>query len=193
MVKIYTDKELIAQVKKLKTFSKIPSNRWILGVRSKADLPNLFDDKFYIFEGEKFIDVITGTTNAGLTVLKNFYKYNKKGAAVLASDRWYYDVWIYGMHKGKIPALLQLGSMVSVFRDNDRDDKAEEIGKAETGFFGINFHLNDYNIQSKLSKKMIDSWSAGCQVPNETLKYMKQMHYFEKCGHKVSYCLIKEF
>ena len=72
MVRNYTDKELLDRVKSLKTYKTLPSNRWILGVRSKADIPNEFDDKFYIFEGEKFIDVLTGTTHPGLTILKNF-------------------------------------------------------------------------------------------------------------------------
>lgn len=193
MVRQYKDKELLDRVKTLKTFSSIPTNRWILGVRSKADIPNQFDDKFYIFEGEKFIDVLIGTTNPGITILKNFYKYNPKGAAIVAADKWYRDLWVFGMHRGKIPALLQLGSMITIYRDGDKDDKSEELGKSENGFYGINFHLNDYNLQSKLTKKMINGWSAGCQVPNETLKYLKQMQYFEKCGHKVTYCLINEF
>lgn len=193
MVRTYKDKELLDRVKTLKTFSSIPKNRWILGVRSKADIPNQFDDKFYIFEGEKFIDVMTGTTHPGLTILKNFYKYNNVGAAVVAADKWYHDLWVYGMHRGKIPALLQLGSMITIYRDGDKDEKSEETGNSINGFFGINFHLNDYNLQSKLTKKMINGWSAGCQVPNETLKYLKQMHYFEKCNHKVTYCLLNEF
>ena len=193
MVRNYTDKELLDRVKSLKTYKTLPSNRWILGVRSKADIPNEFDDKFYIFEGEKFIDVLTGTTHPGLTILKNFYKFNNVGAAVVESDKWYHDLGVKGMHKGKIPALLQLGNKISVYRDGDKDDKSEELGSSIDGFYGINFHLNNHNFDSKLTKKMINGWSAGCQVLNETLKYVKQMQYFEHCNHKVTYCLIKEF
>lgn len=193
MVRSYKDKELLDKVKSLSSFSFIPSSRWILGVRSKADESNIFDDKFYIFEGEKFIDVLTGTTHPGLTILKNFHKYNSKGAAVVASDRWYYDLWVFGMHKGKIPALLQLGNKITVYRDGDGDGKSEEIGNTESGFFGINFHLNSYNLQSKLTKTQINDWSAGCQVPNQTDKYLKQMEYFKDYKGKVSYCLINEF
>lgn len=193
MVRSYKDKELLDKVKSLSSFSSIPSSRWILGVRSKVDESNVFDDKFYIFEGEKFIDVLTGTTHPGATILENYHKYNSKGAAVVESDKWYYDLWVYGMHKGKIPALLQLGNKISVYRDGDKDGKSEEIGEKQIGFFGINFHLNSYNLQSKLTKTQINDWSAGCQVPNQTDKYLKQMEYFKEHKGKVSYCLINEF
>jgi hypothetical protein len=193
MVRSYKDKELLDKVKSLSSFSSIPSSRWILGVRSKEDESNVFDDKFYIFEGEKFIDVITGTTHPGATILKNYHKYNSKGAAVVESDKWYYDLWVFGMHKGKIPALLQLGNKISVYRDGDKDGKSEEIGEKQIGFFGINWHLNSYNLTSKLTKTQINDWSAGCQVPNDTTKYMKQMEYFKTCKHKITYCLINEF
>lgn len=193
MVKSYTDKQLLDRVKSLPNFSSIPSSRWILGVRSAKDESNIFDDKFYIFEGEKFIDVISGTTNPGVTILKNFHKYNSKGAAIVKSDKWYYDLWIFGMHKGKIPALLQLGNQITVYRDGDGDDKSEELGQEYVGYFGINWHLNTYNLSSKLTKIQINDWSAGCQVPNNTAKYLAQMKYFKEHKGKVTYCLIKEF
>ena len=87
-----------------------------------------------MFEGEKFIDVVTGTTNPGTPVLQGgFLKYNKVGAAVVKSDTWYYDVWAYGLHMGKMPALRQVGK-ITVFRDGDKDSKSEEIGAPITGF-----------------------------------------------------------
>jgi hypothetical protein len=193
MVKNYTDKQLLDRVKKLPTFSSIPLGLWILGVRSAADLTNQFDDKFYIFRGEKFLQVLTGTTHPGTTILRNHYKYNSKGAAVVMADRWYYDLWVYGKHKGKMPALLQLGNKITVYRDGDKDNKAEEIGEIQTGFFGINFHTNNYDLNTKLTKTEINDWSAGCQVANQVMKYRDLMQLFEKEKGKFTYCLIKEF
>lgn len=201
MVKSYTDEQLLSRVRQLPSFKRIPTERWILGVRSTADLPNMYDDKFYVFEGEKNIAVLTGTTHPGITILKHFEKYNKAGAAILKSDEWYYDVWKYGMHKGKMPALLQLGGPFKVYRDGDKDDKAEEGGKLYEGYFGINHHTNTYDWTPKsldIEKDDIDAWSAGCQVVNERDDFKKQMDYYREAARTgkqktVTFCLLKEF
>lgn len=201
MVRNYSDKELLEKVKMLPSFKGIPVDHWILGIRSKDDQPGKFDDKFYEFNGEKFIRVLTGTTHPGLTILKNFEKYSTKGAAVLKSDEWYYGVWKWGLHKGKMSALLQLGSPLLVYRDDDKDLKAEEQGTIYKGYFGINFHTNTYNWSKENLEVHIDdigAWSAGCQVPNERDKFQEMMKYYEEASKKgtqkfVSYCLIKEF
>ena len=202
MVRKYTDKQLLDRVKQLSNYSAIPNGRWILGVRSNEDMPNYFDDKFYEFEGEKFIRVVTGTTNPGLSILKGGYKhYNKLGAAIVKSDKWYYNVWKYGLHKGKMPALLQIGAKIDVYRDGDNDSKSEELGAAISGWYGINYHTNTYDFRQgslKLTKSSIDGWSAGCQVINEREKYMQQMEWYEAAAKSkkqeyVTYCLINEF
>ena len=110
MVRAYTDKQLLDKVKTLRNFKSIPSEHWILGVRSNEDTPNRFDDKFYLFKGEQFIAVASGTTNPGTLTLKQFEKVNKSGAAVVVADSWYYNLWKFGKHNGKVDALLQLGS-----------------------------------------------------------------------------------
>lgn len=201
MVRNYTDEQLLDKVRSLPSFKRIPAERWILGVRSSADLPGKFDDKFYEFEGNSFIRVLTGTTHPGLTILSHFEKYNKAGAAVLKSDEWYYDVWKYGMHKGRMPALLQLGAEVLVHRDGDKDNKAEETGKAIKGWFGINFHTNTYNwsdANMQIDTDDIGAWSAGCQVSNDRDVFKKMMEYYSYAAKAdtqktVSYCLLKEF
>jgi len=53
MVKNYSDAQLIARVKALPSFKKIPAGRWIIGIRSNEDYTDKFDDKFYEFEAEK--------------------------------------------------------------------------------------------------------------------------------------------
>lgn len=201
-VKSYTDDQLLSRVKALPSFKSIPKGRWIIGVRSDEDTENKFDDKFYVYEGEKFIQVMSGTTNPGKTILRGGFKsYNSEGAAVVKADEWYYDLWKYGLHKGKMPALLQLGAQIIVFRDGDQDGKSEEIGKPIKGWFGINFHTNTYDFSKanlKVKAEDIGSWSAGCQVINDREKYAEQMKYFSlalKNGSQthVSYVLLKEF
>lgn len=191
MVKQYKDTQLLERVKSLQSFNGIPKGRWILGVRSNEDTPNSFDDKFYIFEGEKFIDVLRGTTNPGTPTLKQFEKVNKDGAFVLKSDEWYYNVWHYGLHHGKVDALLQVGAKMLGYRDTDKDDKSEEIGNLVCGYFGINFHPNTYQKSGK-GTESIGWWSAGCQVVND-LKYNATIKWFKKNQHIVTYCLINEF
>ena len=138
--------------------------------------------------------VIKGTTNPGVTILKSFGKFNPSGAAVVKSDEWYYDLWKFGKHHGKIDALLQLGTKVKVYRDGDKDNKSEEQGLLQEGFFGINYHSNGYDIDAKATGTVVGGWSAGCQVPCEIQKYKKQMQEFKASKQSTfTYCLLKEF
>jgi len=191
MVRPYTDKELLEKVKSLSSFKSIPSGYWLLGVRSLDDLPNRFDDKIYLFKNEDFVLVTSATTNAGTPTLRQFEKINKDGAAVLKANEWYYNVWKYGKHNGKVEALLQLGNKVKVFRDTDKDDKSEEQGKLQEGYFGINFHPNTYDL-SRPTSNLVGWWSAGCQVVNNVAKY-KTIIRLVKPQKYVTYCLINEF
>ena len=191
MVRQYTDKQLLARVKELDSFKNIPAGYWLLGVRSLDDIPNTFDDKIYLFKGEEFVLVTSATTNPGTPTLKQFEKVNKDGAAVLKADQWYYNVWKYGKHNGKVEALLQLGNKVQVYRDTDRDSKSEEQGALQSGYFGINFHPNTYDL-SKGSGTNIGWWSAGCQVVNNIPNY-KTMIKLLKNEKFVTYCLVDEF
>ena len=189
-MKNYTDEQLLNRVKGLKSFIHIPNDYWILGVQSKEDKFNEFDDKFYLFKGEKFIMVTTGTTNAGLTGLKNYETYNSEGCAVIKTDEWYYTLWRPGLHKGKMRALKQY-SAIKYYRDWNKNDKVEEIGKVREGIIGINFHTASYQPYNVITR-LIGGWSTGCQVANNTADYYKILDYI---GNQdvVSYCLIKEF
>jgi hypothetical protein len=191
MVRQYTDKQLLARVKELDSFKNIPAGYWLLGVRSNEDIPNTFDDKIYMFKGEEFVLVTSATTNPGTPTLRQFERVNRNGAAVLKADQWYYNVWKYGKHQGKVEALLQLGNTVQVYRDTDRDSKSEEQGALQSGYFGINFHPNTYDL-SKGSGTNIGWWSAGCQVVNNIPNY-KTMIKLLKNEKFVTYCLVDEF
>lgn len=194
-VRDYTAEELLSQFKKLADFKGVPKGYWIIGVRNTEDLPDKFDDKFFFMEDESLIMSTTGTTNPGLSVIKGgFKKYNKHGAAVVESDRIYYDVWKYGAHLGYMPALKQLGNVITVFRDGNLDHLSEEIGEKMTGWYGINFHTATKNYLGDIVKSTIGGWSAGCQVCNRTKEYMEIINAIKSSGQsKVTYCLLKEF
>ena len=197
-VRSYSDKQLLDHVKALPSFKGFPKGIWILGVRSNEDTFDTYDDKFYIFEGEKFLEVITGTTNPGGKILKGgFLRFNKVGAAVLKSDEWYYDVWKYIYRSSRGHELRQVRNMI-VFRDGDMDEKAEEIGKPIVGLFGINFHTNTFKWYNDVLNWIIGSWSAGCQVTNRRTRFLDWMNVLKKRRANgsqpfVTYCLINEF
>ena len=201
-VRKYTDKELLDYVKSLDTFKNIPKGRWIIGVRSNEDATDVFDDKFYEYEGEKFIRVLTGTTNAGYSILKGgFTRYNKKGTAILKANEWYYNVWQFGLHRRRMKALRQVGAKVKVYRDGNKNGKSEEIGEYTRGWYGINYHTNTYDFSKRslrIVKWIIGGWSAGCQVINDRQAYAEQMEWYREAYYNnkqefVTYVLIDEF
>ena len=190
-VRNYTAKELLRKVESLPSFKKIPKGYWLLGVQSNEDGFNIFDDKFYLFKGRSFIDVTTGTTNAGITGLLNYDRYNSKGFAVIKTDEWYYGLWRYGLHRGRMPALRQIRP-IKFFRDWNKNKKVEEIGKMYEGIIGINFHTVTYQKNLSFWRKLIGGWSVGCQVLNRVGKYYEFLDRM-KDQKEVDYCLIKEF
>lgn len=157
----------------------------IIGVRSKANEKNNFDDTIYVING-KFFSSYSCTTNPGTYWLLNLM--NPKGTAVLAPGQ-YQDTFAFGLHQGKYEALVQI-KPVTVFRDNDKDDTAEEQGVKESGMFGIHIHRANPSIISKL----IDKWSAGCQVLNDPKQFDALMAACKKSKNKsFTYTLLEEF
>ncbi len=190
-VRGYGDQELLDKVSSLPSFNGFPEDYWLLGVQSQEDAFNTYDDKFYLFKGKKFIMVTTGTTNAGKNGLKDYGKYNKYGFAVIKTNEWYYDLWKYGKHRGRMDALRQV-KKIKHYRDGDKDNKVEEQGKLYNSIIGINFHTNTYNKFGNGVKKLIGGWSLGCQVCNKYDHYRRILDYVME-QDSVSYCLIKEF
>lgn len=192
-VRSFTSDELLVRVKGLPSFKSLPKGYWLVGVRSIEDETNKFDDKFYLFRDEEFVTMTTGTTNPGAPVLQGgFLKYNKAGAAIVKSDEIYYDVWTYGLHMGKMPALKQVGNFW-VYRDGDMDGKSEEIGTPIKGAgYGINFHAATYDPNFKGLQENIGDWSAGCQVVNDKQKHL-QIISMIKAQTRISYALLKEW
>lgn len=162
--------------------------RWLpfqlIGIRSSADKPNAFDDLLGYVDGDNIV-WHTGTTNPGVHWLKKFM--NPAGCAVLAEGQ-HINSWIIGKHKGQYEALVQYGPL-DVYRDIDKDDKSEQMGKPVRGVYGINFH----RANPKFISSIIDKWSAGCQVRNNPKEYDEFMTACKNSGLKFfSYILLNE-
>lgn len=187
----YTNEQLLKKAKALPNFDVPLWEYWIIGVRSKADAPDKFDDKFYLFCGNTFVSMATGTTNPGKPILTGGYKeYNRNGAAVLKADTFYKHLWKKGMHKGRVKALVQINPCW-VHRDNDNDYNSEQLGTPQKGMFGINFHCSTYKLLGMV-KTVIGAWSAGCQVVNNDKQYEAIIDVIPS-EQKVSYVLLMEF
>lgn len=195
MVKNYTDKQLLDRVKVTNGFKAVPKDYWLLAVRSEEDAFNTFDDKVYLFKGEKCELVTSCTTNpGGPALLGGYKKYNKVGAAVIKSDEWYYGVYRYGLHNNRMPALRQQKPML-YYRDGNGDKKVDEVGQITEAVYYTNFHFNSYKVFDRIKNtlsKLIGEWSYGCIVCNEEDKYEEIINKTKKQS-SVSMCLIKEF
>jgi hypothetical protein len=181
-MKLYTIDELKSQFNKL-------GYKWLdfqfIGIRSNADLPNVFDDMFYVIN-KNSITHYTCTTNAGTHWLMNLL--NPKGTAVLKPNQ-YIDTWQIGLHQGKYEAFVQV-KPVDVYRDKNKNNKAEELGTTDRGLFGINIH----RANEKIVSKFIDKWSAGCQVLNNPADFQTVLTYAKLSNQKLfTYTLLKEF
>lgn len=181
-MKKYTIGELQFEFKKL-------GYQWfdfmIVGIRSTLDKPNEFDDLIGLVANGK-VTWFTGTTNPGVHWLKNIM--NPKGTAVLKPGQ-YINTWALGLHQGKYEALRQV-KPVTVYRDKDLDDKSEETATTDTGLFGINIH----RANEKAISKIIDKWSAGCQVLNNPADFKTLLDSCKESKLKAfTYTLLKEF
>lgn len=192
----YSDKQLLDRV--LEVGGEIEDDKYlIIGVQNSKDTFNKFDDKFYLFLGDQFKLVTTGTTNPGGNALLNFDKSgNKAGAAVWKTNEFYKDLYSYGLHKGKMPCLRQV-KPIKYYRDNDKDMKAEEQGELFEGIIYANFHGVSYTYDPKVNhnivKTDINGWSYGCQVCNVMEDYEKIIEAVRTHPLKANYCLLKEF
>ncbi len=187
-VKNYTDQQILNRVNSLPSFKGFPPIYWLGGVRSNEDAFNEPDDKFYLFKGEQFVKVFPGTTNAGSDLLKPT---NPRGVGVIKADEIYYDVWGQGWHHGKVWAWKQVKAFL-IHRDNDRDQRTEELGVAKLELGGFNFHPMSYVKGSTEFRYKIGPWSIGCQCPAVRSDFDEVMTL--TFGQKnLSYALLREW
>jgi hypothetical protein len=131
----------------------------LVGIRSKLNVPNVFNDILCLFMPDGTEHFWNITTDPGTTYLVK--PINPKGCAVLKEGQ-YLNVWYLGYHQGKADhrALRQCGTF-TVFRDNDKDLLAEPVGTEDTG---TNFGINCHGAAKNADTTKIGPWSAGCQV-----------------------------
>jgi hypothetical protein len=197
-VRSYQTKELLDKMKSLPSFKGMPQGHHVIVVRSNENQPDAFDDKLYLFKAETFIDVMPCTSNSGTYGLKNFIKFNNKGTAVIKFDEIYYDAFMKSdnkaikHHNGKMQCLRQIAPL-KYYRDNDGDDKAEEIGNVVEGIYGTNVHANSYTTKKGIISWLVGQWSVGCTVINDLTKYYDVLLANVQLGEKVTYTGLKEF
>lgn len=192
-VRQYTDQELLDRVEAIGgTIPNVGDKYLIIGVQSQEDTFNKFDDKFYVFDGNQFKQVSTGTTNSGKTALHFFDNYNLAGAAVWKTDQWCPNLYERGYHKGRMRALRQ-SQKVYFYRDTDKDSKAEETGTLHHDIIYVNMHGVDYDPYSNITKEFINGWSFGCQVWNRMGDYRQMIKATWDRNKPVDYALLKEF
>lgn len=181
-MKIYTKDQLKAKFTQL-NYKWLPYH--LIGIRSKEDKINEFDDNLYLVTKDNFYQ-FTGTTNPGTYWHQTLI--NGRGVAVLKPGQ-YIDCWILGKHRGVYPAWTQ-AKPVTVCRDTDKDNKSECNGVEQKGLFGINIHRASETIISK----WVDKWSAGCQVFNNPNQFKAFIDESTKSGQKYfTYTLLDEF
>jgi hypothetical protein len=190
-MKNYLVSDIINKVQSLDTFIHIPNNYWLIGIRSNEDQFNKFDDMFYLMYQDFIIRTYKGTTNPGATALKNFETYNKLGAAVLKSNVIVYDSHYRGLHRGKVLAYRQ-GKSFPYYRDNNKNDRSEEIGEEYNDIIYANIHPSSYLEGQDITTEYINGWSLACQVFANTTEYYD---FMEKTQDQqfLTYCLLKEF
>jgi hypothetical protein len=180
-MKTYSLEQLKAKFKEL-GYEWLPF--MFIGIRSKADEANKFDDTF-VFVKNDILRFFPNTTNPGAVYLQKLL--NPKGAAVLVPGQ-YKNAWGLGLHRGKYTALVQVRP-VSVYRDADKDLKSENNGVIDTGLFGINIHKANTGISL-----LINGHSAGCQVFQNSADFDTIIAECKMCGQKqFTYTLLLEF
>lgn len=163
----------------------------IVGLRNDSVIPNRFDDEIHVFytkeDGSWNYHIWPATTDPGTFWLNN--PSYEQGTAILAQGQ-YQDSYAIGKHKGLYVALIQ-NRPVTVIRDYDRDALLDFYnGERQTGNFGINIH----RAESSGSTKLINKYSAGCQVFQDAHDFEQFMVLCEQhrrlYGNSFTYALV---
>lgn len=141
----------------------------IIGVRTSDKMNNLFDDELWLIykneAGEQCFNRFSITTQPGKYWMQAKLGH-PDGTFILALGQ-YKGAYQIGLHKGKYEALVQRGRVYG-YRDNNKNKLYDmDPDTIVDGFFGINIHRSNPYTASKL----VDRWSAGCQVFADPIEY----------------------
>lgn len=189
----FTDDEILDRIQELPSFKGWLPGIYDVWIRSSADVYDAFDDKAFTYqvhsEGSQpvFIMSRNGTTNAGSYGLKHFSDYNHDGCAVLKADMMVYESHQFGLHKGKSEAYRQVKGF-PYFRDNNRNERSEEIGPEYNNPIGANIH------RAGVNSTVIKNWSVACLVTANLSKFLEFLDFCKRQGKPpVTLVILKEF
>ena len=179
----------------------------IIGIRTKIEVPDVFNDLLAIVYKENGVEVMKVfciTTDPGVFYQKNLL--NSQGCAIVEPGQWL-DAYSCGYHKGydgtkmnpktltPYPAhrALILTGHIMIKRDADKDGVAGNSGVVVKGDgTGCNIH----GAMRADVTRTIGPWSAGCQVFaawKEKEAFMDICEKYRTFVHnKFTYTLIKE-
>lgn len=188
----YSDKKIWDKVIELGGYIPKDNTVTIIGVQSKKDVTNKFDDMFIVYGGKYRLIVSSGTTNAGVTIQNTFKENGLSGAAVWKTNMFYKGLFEPGLHRGRMKALRQEKS-IYYYRDSNKNGKCEEKGTLYHSIINANMHGIDYDENSTKIKEYINGWSWACQVWNNMQDYYEMINIVWNISKPVNYALLKEF
>lgn len=145
---------------------------------------NVFDDEFYVFDGNVFIMSSTGTTDLGNTVSVFFEKCKLIDSVVWKTDQFIEDCFVPGFHKTKMKA-LRINKPISFHLKGKT--------KVYNEYVPADMHGVDYDPFTDMIKENINGWSFACQVWNRISDYRVMANAVWRRNKPVDYCLLKEW
>lgn len=176
------------------TDSPRPYNLNLISVRDRSGrVTNKFDDVYTVswyWRGEWNFHSWAATTDPG-KVYTMQRLLNPKGAAILCEGQ-HRGAWQLGRHRGKYRALVQRKA-VPVYRDRNMDAVLDmDPSTIDIGWHGINHHRAAFAALVQL----INMWSAGCQVVQDSSNYHTLIQICERAeaywGAALSYTVLRE-
>ena len=165
----------------------------IVGVRAtnkvfNSPVSNYFTDYVVMFyyndKGLRLERIGWQTTAPGLTYEAS--KFGGAGRTIMMQEGQYKDSYVRGLHLGKIDTLVQAKSM-NYHRDESLNAQYNSVN-ITTGIFGTNIHPSG-NYSNNDSNKLINNWSAGCQVFRSYDDYLWMMQAVRNQTEKTNYKL----
>lgn len=193
--KVNVDKVIAAMQKKGYSFNantNFGKNKLnIVGVREankafNSNATNYFTDYIVMFyyddKGARYERIGWQTTAPGLTY--EAAKFGGAGRTIMMQEGQYKDAYVRGLHQGKVDTLVQAKTM-QYHKDeslNAQYNSTNIIG----GVFGTNIHPSG-NYGNNDSNKLINNWSAGCQVFRSYDDYLWMMQAVRNQVEKTNY------
>jgi hypothetical protein len=163
----------------------------IVGVRAtnkafNSPVSNYFTDYVVMFyyddKGLRLERIGWQTTSPGLTYEAS--KFGGAGRTIMMQEGQYKDSYVRGLHLGKIDTLVQAKSM-NYHRDESLNAQYNSVN-ITTGIFGTNIHPSG-NYSNSDPNKLINNWSAGCQVFRSYDDYLWMMQAVRNQTEKTNY------